>query len=253
MAARLQLIHCAYHKCLTIYFSRVFGKMYNDLLPGSGGYKHFNSLIDDFYAELGRFRVQSVNNHALDLDRLQDFRISRFVRDPRDLIVSGYLYHKRGAEPWCDVVDPTPEDWKVVNGYIPDEFEAGHSYTTYLQSLPEEEGLIAEIQFRRHHYESMMKWPREHPRIITFRYEDIMGNEMKVYSDVFRFYELPVLERGLGKWLAHHYSAKKQRKQITHIRNPEPNQWKKRFTPRVTEYFNERYADLVDLLGYDQG
>ncbi|NNE44047.1 MAG: hypothetical protein HKN12_07545, partial [Gemmatimonadetes bacterium] len=74
---------------------------------------------------------------------------------------------------------------------------------------------------------------------------------MKVYSDVFRFYDLPVLERGLGKWLAHHYSAKKQRKQIEHIRNPEPNQWKKRFTPAVLDYFMERHGELIDRYGYE--
>ena len=42
-----------------------------------------------------------------------------------------------------------------------------------------------------------------------------------------------------------------QRRQIEHIRNPEPHQWKKRFTPRVMDYFMERYGDLITRYGYE--
>jgi hypothetical protein len=244
-------IHCSYHKCLTIYYSRVMSQMYNRLLPWSGGYKHFNSHLDQFTENLGRWRVLSVNNHALDLDRLGSFRITHFVRDPRDLVVSGYHYHKRGAEPWCDVVNPAPERWKVVNGNIPAAMGGQHSYTTYLQSLPEEDGLIAEIEFRKHHFESMARWPKDHSDILTLRYEDTLGREVETFSRIFEFYGLPFHERALGRFLAWKYAAKRQSRRTAHIRNPEPAQWKKKFTPEVTRVFRERHGELIERYGYE--
>lgn len=248
----MRRIHCAYHKCLTIYFSRVMSRLYNDLRPKSGGYKHFNSHLDEFYESLGKFRILSVNNHKPDFDRLGDFRVTRFVRDPRDLVVSGYLYHKRGAEKWSNVVDPTPDDWKVVNGNIPAGMKAGESYATHLQALPEEDGLLTEIEFRKRHFEGMLAWPEHDPRVLAFRYEDILGNEVATFARIFEFYRLPLLDRAIGRWLASRYSAKKQRRRMEHIRNPEPAQWKKRFTPRVTERFMDRYGELVERFGYER-
>jgi len=250
-ATRPRLIHCSYHKCLTVYFGRVMEMMYNRILPWSGAYRHFNNLIDEFYAALPRYRVLSVNNHMLRLGELGDYRITRFVRDPRDLIVSGYFYHRRGAESWCNVVDPTDEDWKVVRGHVPAGIAPGQSYAAWLSAIPEEEGLLAEIEFRRHHYESMREWPDDDPRILLFRYEDILGREEETFLRIFRHYELPLSEKLLGRALAWKYSARQQSRQIEHIRNPEPNQWKKRFTPRVTEVFRERYGDLLPKLGYE--
>ena len=250
MVKNCRIIHCSYHKCLTVYYAKVMEKLYNTLLPWSKGYRHFNSRVDEFYENLDNYKILSVNNHKLDFERLGEFRLSRFVRDPRDMIVSGYFYHKRGAEDWCNIVGPKPDDWKVVNGNIPKEMGPEHSYSSYLQSLSQEEGLLAEIEFRKHHYESMLAWPTDDPRIVTFRYEDILGHEQNIYGQVFEFYELPWMERIIANYLVGKYAAKGGKKKY-HIRNPEPNQWKKCFTPRVSDYFHERYSGVLDKLGYD--
>jgi hypothetical protein len=246
----VNLIHCSYHKCLTVYFARVVGALYEKIIRWGGGYKHCNSLLRDFYASLGDYRIISINNHMLALDRLGDFRITRFLRDPRDLVVSGYLYHKRGAEDWCNVVDPTPEDWEVVNGVIPEGLSAGQSFSAYLQSLSLEDGLLAELEFRRRHFESMRAWPDEHPWITSFRYEDIIGNEVDIYRRIFAFYELPRSHQWMAARLADYLSARRQKKRLKHIRNPRPHQWVEHFTPRVTACFEEQYGDLLDKLGY---
>jgi len=251
MATTRKLIHCSYHKCLTVYYAKVMEQLYNTLMPWTKGYRHFNSRIDEFYDNLENYKILSVNNHMLDFERLGDFRVSRFVRDPRDMIVSGYFYHKRGAEDWCNIVGPSIEDWRVVNGNIPADMPPEHSYASYLKSLPMEEGLLAEIEFRKHHYESMLAWPTTDPRMIIFKYEEILGNEKEVYRKLFEFYELPLIDRMLGTFLGGKYSAKGGSKQKFHIRNPEPNQWKKHFTPRVSQYFHERYGAILTKLGYD--
>lgn len=247
----MKIYHCSYHKCLTVYYFRIFSSIYNKIFIISDGYRHFNSLLDEFYRESWKYKIASINNHTLDLQLLgNDFRISRFIRDPRDLVVSGYFYHKRGAEPWCNVTDPSPDDWQVVNGHLPEGMGKGHSFSSYLQSLSTEEGLLAEIDFRKYHFESMRGWPVADSRIKTYRYEDVLGNERAVFLDMFSFYGLPWVERKLGTFLAHYFSAKKQTGKTRHIRNARSNQWKEYFTPKVNDYFERHFSDILDTYGY---
>ena len=244
------LIHCSYHKCLTVYFSRVMHAVFNLCMPWSRGYRHYNSHLDDFYDGFRQLRVASVNNRALDLERLRPFRISRFIRDPRDLVVSGYFYHRRGAEDWVNIEKPTPEDWYFANGNISEGLRAhGSSFSSYLQSLSEEDGLLAELEFRRHHFDSMAEWPDEHPDIVTYRYEEIVGGEARVLRELIHFYGLSPFERTLGNFFARRYSLRKLPADA-HVRNPASGQWRQHFTPRVKAAFDERYGGLIERLGY---
>lgn len=247
---RTHLVHCSYHKCLTVYFGRVMGAVFNRCLPWSGGFRHYNSHLADFYDGFRSHRVASVNNRALDLERLGRFRVSRFVRDPRDLVVSGYFYHRRGAEPWLLIESPTEEDWYFANGRVPEGLRrAGGSFAAYLRSIPEEEGLLAELEFRAAHFESMARWPAGHPDIATWRYEDIVGRERVVFRELFAFYGLTFLERGLGLRFAARY-ALRRRAGDPHVRNPASGQWRQHFTPRIEEAFTARYGGLLQRLGY---
>ncbi len=249
---KVHLIHCSYHKCLTVYFGRVMSAVFNMCLPWSGGFRHYNSHLEDFYKGFGGLRLASVNNRALDLDRLGRFRISRFIRDPRDLLVSGYFYHRRGSEAWLNIESPTEDDWYFANGAIPDGLRAsGTSFASYLNAVPEEEGLLAELEFRAPHLQSMAAWP-DHPDIRTYRYEDILGNEAAVFLELFEHYGFGPLERRLGRFFCRRYSLRKlgKRGADPHIRNPVSGQWREHFTPRVRRAFDERYAGLVDKLGY---
>ena len=245
-----RLIHCSYHKCLTVYFKRVMHAVFNRCLPWSGGYRHYNSHLDDFYAGFGGLRVASINNRALDLDLLGRFKISRFIRDPRDLVVSGFFYHRRGAEAWTTREVPAPEDWYFANGRVPAGLRRRRcSFSDYLKSIPEEDGLLAELEFRTYHFESMASWPGEHPDIVTYRYEDVVGDEARVFRELFAFYGLSPLERALGDWFARKYSLRRMAAD-PHVRDPASGQWRRHFTPRVKEAFDARYAGLVKRLGY---
>ena len=206
-----QLIHCSYHKCLTVYYHRIMDAVFNRCLPWGRGYRHFNSDLEAFYRDFRNHRVASVNNRFLDFERLGRFRISRFVRDPRDLVVSGYFYHRRGAEDWTTVKSPTADDWYFANGRVPEGLrQSGSSFAEYLQSLPVEDGLLAELEFRTLHFESMARWPVEHPDIVTYRYEDMLGNELSVFRDLFDFYGLSFVERSLGTFFVKRYSMQRR-------------------------------------------
>jgi hypothetical protein len=245
------LIHCSYHKCLTVYFIKVASAIYNRIYKFSNGYTHFNSRVDEFYKQLNDYSVASVNNHALDFSKLgNNFRISRFIRDPRDLVVSGYLYHKKGKEPWTEVKHPTESDWAVVNGATPPALPAGHSYAGYLQNVSKEEGLMAEIDFRKYHFRSMLEWPDSDKRIKLFRYEDIMGNEADVFEALFAHYGVSWPTQKMARFFGDRHSAKKKSGSMKHIRNPSSGQWKQHFTPKVEAYFMEQYEELLNKYGY---
>lgn len=247
---RSHLIHCSYHKCLTVYYRRVMDAVFNRCRPWGAGYRHYNSHLEDFYAGFRDNRVSSVNNRALDLAHVEPFRISRFIRDPRDLLVSGYFYHRRGAEAWVRIKAPTQDGWYFANGVVPEGLKAaGTSFAEYLQSIPEEEGLLAELEFRARHFESMAHWPASHPDIVTYRYEDVIGHEQDVFRDLFEFYGLSPLERWLGTAFANRHSLGK-RWGDPHIRNPSSGQWRQYFTPRIRRAFDAKYSRLIGQLGY---
>lgn len=245
-----RLIHCSYHKCLTVYYGRVMRGLFNKVLRWSGGYRHFNSNVEEFYRGSDRFRLASVNNHAIDLGRLTPFRMTRFLRDPRDLVVSGYFYHKRGAEEWAREPNPTDEAWRLVNGLVPRGMKgSGLSFAAYLESIPEEDGLLAELEFRRAHFDSMAAWPHEHPDVLVQRYEDVLGDEKQAFARIFEHYGLSELERTVGGFFVRRHALKK-RPSDPHVRNPSSGQWRKRFTPRVREAFEAQHPGLIQKLGY---
>lgn len=243
-------VHCSYHKCLTAYFRKVVSRLFRSPFGPDGEYRHFDSRIDEFYHDCEKYAVASVNNHVLDLDRFEDIRVTRFVRDPRDLIVSGYFYHKRSVEPWCDVVSPTKEDWVVVNGTIPEALPERRSFAQFLNEVSLEEGLLAELEFRRRHFESMRAWGADDPRVEVFRYEEILGNEAEIFDRVFRFLELPFSARQIGLHYARKFRAAKSSSRGGHIRDPRSGQWRTLFTRTVTKKFNDEYGDLAEKFGY---
>ena len=246
----IKRIHCGYHKCLTMYVRKVMGRVARKSFT-SQKFRHFYHRADVFYQAIQNFDFASISGHRLDLDRFDHVLVSRFIRDPRDLLVSGYFYHKRSAEEWCDIVDPVDEDWEIVQGCVPSGVRKDESFAAYLNRVSLADGLLAEIEFRARHYSSMAAWPRDDPRVRLYRYEDIMGNEASVFADLMKFYQLPMTSRVVGRYYASRYSASRKSGKKGHIRNASSGQWKQYFTPEVNARFNEVYGDLLKLYDYD--
>lgn len=257
---RHRIVHFSYHKCLTDYYRRIAraifdpprtraGRLWVRLLRLPSGYRHFNSILPEFYSAFRSYRASSVNNHVVDFSLLGPYRATHFVRDPRDLVVSGYFYHRGGAEAWCHVRDPDEPAWRNVNGAIPDGLPRGMSFAEYLSSCSEEEGLLAELGFRRKHFEAMEAWDYSNPRCLELRYEDVIGHETAVFARIFDHYGLGDEETSRGLEAVERHAA--ARTSSSHIRDPRPGQWRGTFTPRVTEYFYARHPHLLATLGYE--
>ena len=173
----------------------------------------------------------------------------RCIRDPRDLIISGYFYHKRAGEEWCNYINPCNEDWEIVNGNVPTGIPQDKSYTEYLNLVSMEEGFAAEMEFRKLHFESMMLWPDNDERIKLFKYEDIIGKEIKTIREIMKFYDMPALPSFAGSFYAARYSAALNMGRIQHIRDASNQQWRKYFTPALQKIFISKYKEL--LIKYD--
>ena len=240
------LVHCGHHKCLTVFVDRCFQKVL-------GG--HFRNFFQDaagFYEEHQRYAVTQTSDFLPDFSRLGDYKISRFIRDPRDLIVSGYFYHRRGTEAWTN----QPRDqWRWQN--VPRAMRADETYAQLLQRVDQEDGLIAEMEFRAPHFESMLRWPADDPRVKTWKYEDIIGREVEVMDAVGEHYgwlddDDPFTLRAALRHFANRWKANDTlRAWDKHVRDPRPGQWRDVFTPKVQSVFAARFPDLIETLGYE--
>ena len=183
---------------------------------------------------------------------------SRFIRDPRDLVVSGYLYHLKGPEAWTTRDAHTLPAWRAT-GDRPAALRAGESYAACLQRLDQEDGLIAEMEFRAPHFLSMVQWPTTDPRIRVWKYEDILGHEAQAMDEVVRHYGWSdhqgdptwdlrtAVQREAVRWAA----GEGQLSWDNHVRDPRPAQWRSLFTSKVQRAFVERFGNLPQQLGYE--
>ncbi len=245
----LRRVHCGTHKSLTRYFQKVFNHLCRGRIANPGRYKHFFSFSEEFYRECHEIDFASLNNHIVDLDRFEDIRVTRFVRDPRDLIVSAYYYHRRAGEPWCDLKDPAEDDLAVVGGTLPNSLPLGKSIAEHLNEISLEEGLAFEFEFRRKHFRTMLDWPAD-PRVRVFRYEEIVDDEVRVFSEILNHYAMPASAKLRGLYYARKFRAARRQSRTAHIRNPTPGQWRTLFTPELKKQFDAQYGALVEKLGY---
>lgn len=223
---------------MTLYFTQVF------------------SVFSDRFGYAFHSTEATRNVAAADLALVHDgalpdvpdrFRGTHIVRDPRDLIVSGYFYHLRTGESWC--VEPNPAN---------DDVPAGVSYQVHLRSLPLEEGLIFEMEHvSGGQIDRMLSWNYRRPEFMELKFEDILGNERSVMERVFDWYGFPPQEAGTAGRIAARYAATpwgrliKYLKGGRHIRpGARIGQWRDFFTPRVERRFNESYGEVVRYLGY---
>ncbi|QJT09363.1 hypothetical protein E8L03_10605 [Oceanidesulfovibrio marinus] len=248
--------HFSSHKCLTAYVGIVMRAFCADT---GWTFTHCQGDLGVFeeLARSGGRRILSFNNILPTFDGYPPFRASRFLRDPRDLVISAYHYHCWTRETWCT----TPHfSWAPITSESlfrqeieadPRLFPKGVSFQRYLTGLDFEQGVVLEMLWRRTHFRTMLDWP-DRPEILTLRYESLVGNEEESFAAILRHYGFGEEEAARGGAIAEAHSLKhKKLGSRRHTRNGAARQWQAAFTPRLARIFEDNFGDVLRATGYE--
>ncbi len=235
------IIHCCYHKIGTVWFGRILREVaaHFGLSFGSG---HNFATISDFEDNGSSDIFLDLGSHVR-LTQLGEYKGSHLVRDPRDMIVSGYFYHLWTAESWAN---------------LPRAEFRGRSYKEYLNSLDVDEGLAQEIHRVNFWVPHMADWDYSNPRIYEMRYEDLIRDEQRHFAEMFRHYGFTDEAVSKSRRIVEKYSFKKmtggrpaQSKAKSHLRSGKAGEGRSHFKQSHKDLFKELYPGVLQTLGYE--
>tara|TARA_Y100000741_G_scaffold56439_1_gene39095 strand:- start:516 stop:1190 length:675 start_codon:yes stop_codon:yes gene_type:complete len=191
----------------------------------------------------------------------------RIIRDPRDVIVSGFLYHQRCSEKWCinsDFTNPShpfPQvpwpldglDLATKQNYVASL--DGCSYQEKIRSLDREGGLIFEMDgFAKITIDEMISWEQK-DSVLTIKMEDLIGDFDGQFEKIFRWLEIDdeYIAGCLEIAVAHDMNrmGDEQIASNPHISTGKLRKWEEYFTPNVSKAYQERFAGAHEKLGYE--
>lgn len=164
------------------------------------------------------------------------------IRDPRDVIISGALYHA-GLQPG------PPEAWAHV---ARPQF-GGLTYQQKIASLPDDEAKLAfEMDnMGARTLRMMARFASLPPGFIAVRFEELVSDPgMAEYRRMFKWLGLPPADRAMALRIAEANSLFTGRLQSSHVRSGKPAQWRQHFTPALHAKFRRKFGDLPERLGY---
>lgn len=267
---------CSHHKCATKWFLRYFrfgckrlgwkvGNVDNQSRRFEGDARSFckSNKIDFLFYSNAVYR---------DVAELE-IPVVHLVRDPRDILVSGYFSHRDSHETdnWPELVD----------------------YRKRLRACNETEGLSLELDFSEQFLRPMEGWPLDRGSVATFFYEDFSSHPFDTTLAMLQHLNL-VADRGdcaspslsslngalsyalertriaaaspirrkrisAQEWLGEAYDIRFTRLKAKavatggpqgHYRKGGHGQWKSNLHGGILEAFEARYGHLVEHYGY---
>ena len=196
------------------------------------------------------------------------FRGIRVVRDPRDIWVSGYLYHRRCREEWCtntnfDMSEPItyprvdysvehyPESWK--SAYL--ESLGGKSYQDNLLERDQVSGLAFELTgYTGCTLDAMRGWRLATSDVLGVQLEAVMSDFDGTLRTIFRHAGFSDGECAQAVDLARPYDVARMSDEAVagnrHIHSRTISKWHDFLSTAQIDEFEQRYGDLIADLGY---
>ena len=228
------LIVATHHKVMTTYFSAVLRLL-------SFGLKRRFQRVHIEKPSPDAQMVLSMHG-KLDLPNIGPYRAVHIMRDPRDMIVSGYHYHK-----W------THEEWV----HRPDE--NGVSYQQKLNSSDKRTGLFMEIDhFIFFYRQTLLDWDMDDPDMLEVSYKDLMGDgRADLYTRIFQHLKLTGDALELATDLMRLFEAKSRtgRKSgkvaaKSHVRSGKSGQWQAELDQDHIDYIERELGPVLRKFGY---
>jgi hypothetical protein len=228
------LLHCTHHKSGTVWFANVLHAV---------AVRYGMSFAQTESATLpADARVVLHMNSGIDLDALPALRGSHMIRDPRDVVVSGYHYHRWSYEPWL---------------HVPRDDLDGQSYQQHLNALSLHDGLLAEIRESAPVIRQMTDWNYDDPRFLELRYEDAILEGDLTFRRVFEHYGFHPRAVDRAIRLAQSFSFERvTRRRVgqvagrSHYRSGRSGQWRDVFTDEHIALFDQVTDRAAHRLGY---
>ncbi|MDA8570339.1 sulfotransferase domain-containing protein [Schleiferiaceae bacterium] len=259
---RIPIYIFGHHKCGTKLFGKIFLKMAVEYGWSYSNVSRKDEIVPN--SEVVFFLNAKINPEQLP----KKYIGIHLIRDPRDVLVSGYLYHKRTNEAWCtnkknDISKKISypqvpysqmhrsEIWKA--NYL--KSLKGKSYQETLNSLNQYEGLLFELQ----HY---CAWTLEDiedsivdtDMVLEVKFEEVMkdyDNSMKKVFNHCNFtkeeFEFAIVQ---SKKENLKNMSEKELKANTHISSKQTSKWKDYLDQDLIRVFNVKYESLIKKYDY---
>lgn len=242
--------------------------------PATVGFS--NKFEHDLKTFIERERIDFLSYVLADfkyVSTLDNFKGFHVVRDPRDVIVSGYFSH---------LYSHSTDKWKKL---IP--------HREKLEKVSKEHGLFLEMEFSKQTLEDVYNWNYSLPNILELKMENIIQNPYESFVEVFQFLgildksKMSVRERLL--YSASNLMARKVRRYTpfqvstnkmptdrvleivyknrfyekakgrgrgkedvkSHYRKGIAGDWKNHFNEEHVKFFKDNYNDLLIKLEYE--
>ena len=260
-AKRPQLLIFSYHKSGTTLVDRVMRRVA----------ERFGLRVSLHYGMA--YGIDPANDivllpHSLlGFDLARPHRGVRVVRDPRDIWVSSYLYHRRTREGWCinTNFDPAPPigyprvDFCMV--HRPERWKRnwlarlnGQSYQQNLLHRDQEAGLAFELSgYTACTLDAMRAW-RAPSGVVDVRLEDIVHDFDASMARIFRHLGFNQAECATACELAAAEDLNRMDDATIaaneHIHSRILSKWRTVLTPGLVRDFEQWYGDLILGLGY---
>lgn len=180
-----------------------------------------------------------VGHSNISVESIQEpYRGIHMIRDPRDMIVSGCLYHQKTDELWAQ---------KQQEKY------GGMSYREKLLSYKNmDDKILFEMEGSSYgNIRTMMAWDYQNKNILEIKYENLIKDEkLFLFHEIFSFLGVSGGQIGTALNIAWNGSLFSGKVKSSHIQSGQPQRWKKYFKKVHRQRFEELFGDCLAKLGY---
>lgn len=267
-----------HHKCATTWARGILGSIAPRTGRSMATFDNPRQFGGDLAAHLKKQPSGIIAYTNADIEqvrRLSPMPAFHIIRDPRDVLVSGYFSHRNShpTKGWPELI----------------------AYREKIQALNTEDGLLAEIDFSGPTIDLMGTWDYQQESVLELSFEEMVADPYAAWLRI--GLHLRLVEERETTWLddlsnlsdrllrvLQHLSRQRIRKRIprskvpaetflgivhqhrfsklakgrrpgeedasSHYRKGEPGDWKNHFTSKVEARFQERFPGLLDKLGY---
>lgn len=237
-----------HHKTGTVWMRRTFHKFATaESIPVVR--VNQRSLLKELPSDGPALVVNWSSSFPMALFNHPQARFLHIIRDPRDVLLSGYRYH---------LVAPTGNE-KFLR--TPHKSLSGKTYQEHLNSLSSRvEGLLFEMEHK--HAETlteMLLWPYGHPHTVDLRYEDLINDtDCALFDAAIRGLDVPAFDHNRlmkSYWDHSLFGAladpKNRKPNVkSHIKSASTAQWRSNLPREVATGYAARFSAALAALGY---